>query len=72
VDLALGNSNKVIECTGPAHYTIFNKKLKGQTQLRIDILKKMGKDPLVLSADDWINWKAQNTNRSKLLEFVNK
>ena len=72
MDLAIENKNKVIECVGPAHFTVFNKKMKGQTKLRLDLLKRMGVDTLFIDNEEWYEWKAQNLAQTKILEFVNK
>ncbi len=70
VDFVVEELNLAIECLGPAHYTVFRKKTKGQTELRMNILKKMGKNTLVINYEEWLMWKTENTVDSSLLKSI--
>jgi len=71
VDIKITGTNKVIECVGPAHYTIFKKRLKGSTQSRVSLLEKMGNKVLVVNHQEWKNNKITNMNDSVIMGFVN-
>ena len=64
-------TNKVIECVGPSHFTIFKKALKGSTQFRVNMFEKMGNKVLLVNHEEWKSNKIRNLNDSLIMGFVN-
>ena len=69
-DFRIKDTNKIVECLGPAHFTLVEEKLKGSYRLRLRVLERMGNEVIVIKLEDWVKWKAHNTTGDKLVSLV--
>jgi RAP domain len=69
-DYFIPETNTVLECVGPVHYTIFKKRYQGTIELRYRLLEKQGFQLAFIGYEDWLNWKQQNQANENVMKML--